>query len=439
MWKRVTLCAIILSALLLDGQAGESQGAVESSYRPGAVLVQYRSRLDRESLLSAWDARVEAEIAPLRVLSLRVPAGREAATVVALRRDPRVAFAGLDYVASAADGFTPNDPGWTQQWGPQQIGAPLAWSVTVGNTATVIAVVDSGVTLSHPDLVDRLWVNAGEIPANGLDDDGNGQADDVWGWHFYHWWDGQAYAPGENNLVIDDLGHGTHVAGIAGATVNNGVGIAGIAGGCRLMAVKVLDQYGVGWYSDIAAGIVYAVDNGARIVNLSLGGSSPSEALQASVDYAHARGVLVVAAAGNDGGAVLYPAACQHALAVAATDRDDQHPSFSNHGPEVDVAAPGVDIYSTWPWRDGYFTKSGTSMAAPHVAGLAALIWSQHPDYTPDQVQQCITQTALDVGPPGWDEYAGWGRIDAGRAVVPHRVLLPLVCHGYYPSWWPAQ
>jgi uncharacterized repeat protein (TIGR01451 family) len=383
---------------------------------PGTILVG----LDELSMVGTRVAGLDviAAIPGLDVALLRVPIGQELDALEALRRDPSVAFAELDYPAHSTDGFTPDDPGWVHQWGPQKIDAPEAWTVTQGNPGVVIAILDSGVTLSHPDLTNQLWVNPAEVPSNGLDDDGNGQVDDHWGWHFYHQWNGQTYLPQEDNLVVDDNGHGTHVAGIAGAEMDNGLGIAGMAAGSRLMTVKVLDQYGTGWYSDIAQGIVYAVDNGASIVNLSLGGTQPSETLQAAVDYAHSHGVLVVAAAGNDGGDVLYPAACERALAVAATDTYDQHPSFSNSGPQVDVAAPGVDIYSTWPWRDGYWTQSGTSMAAPHAAGLAALIRSFDPTLNPMQVTQVITGTALDVHTPGWDPYTGWGRIDAHSAML---------------------
>ena len=180
----------------------------------------------------------------------------------------------------------------------------------------------------------------------------------------------------------------------------------------------MLDQYGNGWYSDIAAGIVYAVDNGAKIINLSLGGARASATLCEAVKYAReTKGSLVVAATGNSGGAVYYPAACADALAVAATDRADNWATFSNHGPEVDLAAPGVEIYSTWPWLDGYFTKSGTSMAAPHVSGVAALVWSHWPAWSSDAVSEQITGTAVDVADPGWDPLTGWGRLDAAAAL----------------------
>jgi subtilisin family serine protease len=209
------------------------------------------------------------------------------------------------------------------------------------------------------------------------------------------------------------------------------------------MPVKVLDMYGTGWYSDIAAGIIYAVDNGARIVNLSLGGEGASETLCAAVEYAYNRNALVVAAAGNTSGAVMYPAACAQALAVAATDEADVRASFSNHGPELDVAAPGVGIYSTWCRQDVYlgtclgsyyFAKSGTSMATPHVSGLAALVWSHWPEWTNEQVARRIQQTAVDLGEPGWDEWYGWGRVDARAALaLLQRSFLPLVTRNYGP------
>ena len=268
------------------------------------------------------------------------------------------------------------------------------------------------------------------MPANGLDDDGNGLVDDVQGWHFYTQ-GGNHYG---DNRVADDYGHGTHVAGIAAAQTNNGVGIAGMAGGSRLMTVKVLDQYGLGWYFDIARGIVYAVDNGARVINLSLGGTAPSETLQAAADYAREKGALLVAATGNSGGRVLYPAACERVIAVAATDRTDQHPTFSNYGPQVDVAAPGVDIYSTWYRRDGYFSQSGTSMATPHVSGLAALIWSERPTWSPEQIDDTLMRTALDVQAPGWDPYSGWGRIDAHLAMLSLSQPLPYLTKEAQPG-----
>jgi len=433
--------ALLVAVGLADAPRAQARPPCPGDHAPGVVLARFRAPL---STTEQSGQNIVAVIPGIDVVAIRTPIGQECAVRDTLARDPHVAFTELDHAIHAAEAFIPNDPGWPNQWGPLKMGAPVAWSITTGAPHVVIAVLDSGTQLTHPDLAANLWTNPGELPDNGLDDDGNGKADDIWGWHFYHeWaWDGTQYTylPRQDNRVADDYGHGTHVAGIAAARIHNGVGIAGMAGTARLMTVKVLDQYGNGWYSDLAQGIVYAVDNGARVINISAGGKPSSQMLQEAVDYAHARGALVVAAAGNDGGAVLYPAACEGALAVAATDQNDLRASFSNHGPQVDVAAPGVSIYSTW-YRGNYFIRSGTSMATPHVAGLAALIWSARPHLTSLQVSEIITATASDVNSgtlqlPGWDEYLGWGRIDAARALsatiqmpTGRYLYLPLILH----------
>ena len=409
---------------------------ISQPYRAGAVLVGFRggvSRAGQQAMLASTDASLQNTIAPLGSVSLSVTPGQEAATAAALRRRPDVAFAELDYLATAAE--LPDDPAWGSQWSLARIGLPQAWNVTTGSPGIIIAVVDSGLYLGHPDLTGKVWANSGEIPGNQIDDDANGKVDDVHGWHFYQQWTPGGYIPAGNAEVTDDFGHGTHVAGITAAATNNGIGIAGISWGAQVMSVKVLDQYGNGWYSDIAAGIVFAADNGAKIINLSLGGAAASPTLCRAAAYAHQKGALLVAAAGNAGAAVLYPAACDGVLAVAATDRADQRASFSNYGPEVDLAAPGVDIYSTWPWLDGYFTKSGTSMAAPHVSGVAALVWSRWPEWDNVAVSRQIIETAVDVDVAGWDPYTGWGRLDAAAAVAsggaPSRpVYLPFVIRG---------
>jgi subtilisin family serine protease len=368
------------------------------------------------------------------VHALPVPVGQECTALEVLQQDPDVAFVELNYAVRAMEtgAFTPNDPGWANQWGPVKIEAPTAWDVTTGISDVVVAILDTGVQLDHGDLAENLWTNPGEIPGNDIDDDGNGKTDDVWGWRFFHKREGTDFVSGEDNIVADDDGHGTHVAGIVAARINNSLGVAGIAGGSRLMTVKVVDVDTGGWYSDLAQGIVYAVDNGARIINLSLGAPWPSETLQAAVDYAHARGVVLVAASGSNGGAVLYPGACEHVLAVAATDQSDDWVPLSNYGPEVDVAAPGAYIYSTgWAGASGgcatgYCYKSGTSMATPHIAGLTALIWSARPDLASVQVMGVVTATAVDVNEhtlPGRDEYVGWGRIEASGSISAARDL----------------
>jgi subtilisin family serine protease len=207
------------------------------------------------------------------------------------------------------------------------------------------------------------------------------------------------------------------VSGIIAARGDNEQGIAGMAWSSRVMVVKVLDEKGDGFYSGLAAGLVYAADNGAQVASLSLGGVAPSQLLQDTIDYVHARGTLVLAAAGNSASAVQYPAACDNVLAIAASTRYDERASYSCFGPEVDLTAPGSSIHSTC-MGGGYCDKSGTSMAAPHAAGLAALIYARQPTWTPDQVAQLLQETAHDIGDPGWDPYTGWGRIDAYRALT---------------------
>jgi hypothetical protein len=450
LYRLVGLALLITLGIRFEARAGheaiwpDEPARCSGEYAPGIVLVGLgASAACSERLpLTADKTHLRALLqeagwgegqfgTPRQILSnetstvhaLPVAVGQECAALETLRRHPAVAFAELDYIVHATDVITPDDPGWVDQWGPARISAPTAWGVTTGTPDVVVAVVDTGVELDHEDLVDNLWTNPGETPGNGLDDDGNGKVDDLHGWHFWHFYDGGTYLPKEDGDVADDHGHGTHVAGIAAAEINNGVGIAGVAGNSRMMVVKVLDQDGDGYYSDLAQGIVYAVDNGARIINLSLGAPDPSEALQVAIDYAYARGAVLVAASGNDGTEVLYPAAAEHVLAVAATDPGDEWAPFSNHGPEVDVAAPGTHIYSTgWsgvcPGR--YCYMQGTSMATPHVAGLAALMRSVRPDLASVQVTQAITSTVLDVNEhiwPGRDEYIGWGRIEAAGAI----------------------
>jgi subtilisin family serine protease len=306
-----------------------------------------------------------------------------------------------------ASGVVPNDPFYDSQQRPylELMGLPQAWSWTTGDTPP-IAFVDTGVDLDHPDLVDNLWTNTGEIPANGLDDDGNDYIDDVNGWNFV----------AASNNPQDDAGHGSHVAGIAAARGNNGLGIAGMAWRARIMPLKALRSNGSGSWAAVAEAIIYAADNGARIINLSLGGSDSSQTIEAAVNYARNHGCLLIAAAGNGGLAVDYPARSAGVLAVAATDNDDVRWLNSNYGPEVDVAAPGVGILSTS--RTGwYFFLDGTSMSTAHVSGLAALIWSMRPALSADEVADVITSTAHDVAFPGWDQLTGWGRIDAVQAV----------------------
>jgi subtilisin family serine protease len=408
-----------------------ANSACFGDYAAGIVLVGWRGG---DAAIRQLGREPRARLPGVNVTVVRVPSGQECATVEALRRDARVAFAELDYAVHAdaataqSPGIIPNDPGWGSQWGLAKIHAPEAWRIVTGTANVVIAILDSGVYPQHPDLAAKLWTNPGEISANGLDDDSNGKIDDIHGWHFFHrYYNGEYYAE-ENADIRDDYGHGTHVAGIAAAAANNGIGVAGVAWGAPIMVIKVLDQYGNGWYSDVAAGIIYAADNGARVINLSLGGAPDSETLRAAVDYALSKNGLVIAAAGNTGGTVLYPAAYDPVLAVAAIDANDQRANFSNYGPQIDLTAPGVNIYSTW-YLGNYFTKTGTSMAAPHVAGTAALVWARRPALRAGEVISQLVKTADDIGELGADPYTGWGRINAYRAVSELEPLPDLWVH----------
>ncbi len=420
------LCASLFLGLSLARAPVPSRGEQPAAdpqpeIAPGQVIVVWEPSAHSAPELAAAripTARVLATIQSLRMSVMQVSVGSERQLAERWRSLPGVRHAEPNYRVRALD--IPNDPYWPDQWALTRIGVSLAWDVT-HTEGVVVALLDSGAKIDHPDLQDSLWANPGEIPDNGLDDDGNSRVDDIHGWHFFQQWNGSTYQPYENCLIDDQNGHGTHVTGIVAATTNNGIGIAGVSRGARAMVVKVLDERGEGWYSDVAAGMVYAVNNGARIINLSLGGSEPSQILQDAIDYAHQSGALIIASTGNDGGAVLYPAAGNHVMAVASTNLVDSRSSFSNFGPAVDIAAPGESIVSTWPWLDGYYRKQGTSMASPHVAGAAALLWTWRPDYSSGQIEQRLKETADDVNAashPGPDPYLGWGRLNIQRALA---------------------
>jgi len=294
--------------------------------------------------------------------------------------------------------FVPNDPYWNFQWGPQKIEADWAWNTTAGNPSVLVAIIDSGIFYLHEDLASN-YVSLGYDWANNDED------------------------------PIDDYGHGTHCAGIVAATLNNSVGIAGLAQ-VQVMAEKVLDSGGNGYWDWVANGIIHATDCGADIISMSLGGYGGSELVYEAVRYAHASGVLVVAAAGNEStDTKLYPAGYDEVVAVVATDQNDNKAFFSNWGDWIELAAPGVDVYSTVP--SGYESKSGTSMACPHVTGVAALLWSAFPNKTRDWIRLRLRYTADDLGPPGFDVFYGYGRINARKAVEQSPPAHDLIVYGW--------
>ena len=329
-------------------------------------------------------------------------------TVQELRADPAVEYAEPDYLAHIIT--TPNDPEYSNQWGLTKISAPAAWDMTTGSSDVAIAVVDAGIDVTHPDLSGQLWQNPGEIAGNGIDDDNNGYIDDIHGWNLVN----------NNADLSDNTGHGTQVAGIIAATTNNGVGIAGVCWQCRLMVVKVVSSGGVANYSDIAAGVAYAAQKGAKVINLSLGGNSDSITLKAAVASASSTAVIVGGAGNDNSSAAFYPAAYDdYVLAVAGTTQTDTKVGTSNYGTWVDVSAPGEAIRTTFSGGT-YADSSGTSMAAPFVAGLAGLIRSQNPSWSANLTRAQIVNTTdnIDGVNPGYEGKLGSGRINAQMGVT---------------------
>jgi len=287
------------------------------------------------------------------------------------------------------------DPSWASQWDMTTIGAPTAWDLSPG-APVIVATTDTGVDISHPELAGRVWVNTGEIAANGVDDDHDGYVDDVNGWDFRN-----NDAGVFDGAAVD--AHGTHVAGTIAASRDNGVGIAGLSSTARLMPVKFMEDASGGTFMNGVLAIQYAVDHGARVINASWGSPSYWQPVCDAVQAAVNRGVLFVAAAGNDGWdegtGVSYPAACPSAgiVSVAATTSTDDLAAFSNRGAtNVDLGAPGESIYSLAP-GSGYSWKSGTSMAAPHVAGVAAMLLGRHPSLGVADLKSLLMDTGVPV------------------------------------------
>ncbi len=306
-------------------------------------------------------------------------------------------------VTSMDETDAPNDPLFDQQWALTKIEATGAWKVSSGDRVT-IAVIDSGIDLDHPEFASRI-----------LD-----------GYNFV----------GDDTAVDDDYGHGTQVAGVAAAATNNDTGIAGLAWAANILPVKVLDGRGQGVSSDLTCALYWVAEKGADIVNISIISFGPSLGMQSAVNYAANEGVLIFAAAGNlfeEGNPVTYPAAHNGVIAVAASDREDDHAWFSSAGSFIDIAAPGVSIYSPFPpSHDEYRAVYGTSLATPHGAGLAALVLSAAPSLSSAQVEEIIKQSAVDLGDAGQDDKFGHGRIDATAAMLLTMSSLP--SHLFMPS-----
>ncbi len=405
----------------------------------------------KEGKMTIMSIKEEQELPDImKIYKLSFPTDVNVLDVVAdFSKDPNVEFAEPNGICEID---APNDPKYPftgsvyySQWGPQKIkltpiGSPESgWNWSRGGEAIKICILDTGVDYNHPDLKDNIWVNSGEDingdghfdfrpvaqggDINGIDDDGNGFIDDIAGWDFVSVSE-SSVAPDEDpgprdNNPMDVHGHGTHCSGIASAVTDNSIGIAGVGWHCRIMAVRIgyKSPTGRGYmtWEDIVAGLYYATSMEADVISMSFGGSYGSEAMETAATYATSNGVVLIAAAGNTASTnPHYPAYYDNVLAVAATDINDYKASFSTYGWWVDVAAPGSNIYSTLP-NNQYTAWSGTSMACPHVAGLAGLIKHRYSTYTNTQIKNTIKDTC-DVISTSWEPGK---RVNAFEALAP--------------------
>src|SRR5438552_7626243 len=381
-------------------------GSAPNGFRAGHILVRFKTTPAQavlDQLNTAFGAKAVGKIAGIGVTHLQVP-GSGLALLNHLQKRSDVEFAEFDSYVRAF--VTPNDPyfstvyttshnGSTAQWAPQAVSAPSAWGMTGGDRNIVIAIVDTGVDDTHPDLASKI---VGEYN----------------------------FVKGET--VNDGFGHGTHVAGIAAAATDNRTGIAGICWNCGILSVKVLNNQGGGYTSDVASGITYAASHGARMISLSLGGNGRTQTMDSALNYAVANNALPVCAMGNNGESqfIPEPAYWYPCLTVIATDQSGARASFSNYGVKADVAAPGVAILSTMPtypvtltttygYHTNYDALSGTSMATPMVAGVAGLVSSKNPSLTPAQVAGIIEASSGDG--VSWNPNLAFGVVNAYKAV----------------------
>jgi len=373
------------------------------------VLIHFAPELDlaeRDHLVAALNGELvrwieQIHVAEVRLADQAAQENRSAATAVTLARtrwqalgrsgnaiveiEPNVMVTGAAF---------PNDPDLTdlqRSYGLQLTHAEGGWAYTRGSNETIIAVIDTGLQLNHPEFAGRI------VP----------------GYDFVN----------NDSDPSDDNGHGTHTAGIIAAGIDNQIGVAGVCPHCRIMPVKVLNQNNAGTWASVANGLLYAADHNARVINLSLGAVVSSKTLESAISYAQEKGVVIVAAAGNMGiERNFFPAALAGVIAVSATDNQDQRWNLSNYGAYIDVAAPGYAIYSTYNdlsnYYGGYTYMSGTSMASPYVAGLAGLLISQKPTRTALEITHLITASADKVSNQTFDPYFGYGRINIERALA---------------------
>jgi subtilisin family serine protease len=418
-----------------EGWRAERNALLEAdpklAFDPGSILVMFEPAADEDAVLKALGGEVLARwksVPGLVHVSTSLPVDQAVDVALKIGRG-QVRYAEPDYVLRAD--ATANDARYREQWGLRNSGQPIngdpgvagmdirvesAWDVTTGSSAVIVASIDTGVRGTHQDLAANMWRNTAEIAGNGVDDDRNGLVDDVSGWNFF----------GGNNNAGDDNGHGTHTAGTFGARGNNGAGVAGVAWNSRIMPLKFLGASGGGFTSGAIGCLDYAVRMGAKISNNSWRGGGFSQSLLDSIRAARNAGHLFVAAAGNSAGdndaAPVYPASydVDNIISVAAVDNDGRLAGFSCYGrSSVDLAAPGVQVLSCWAAGDQSFVfLSGTSMATPHVAGVASLVWSANPSMTMAQVRSRILGSTRSL-PALAGKVATGGMLDAAAAVRP--------------------
>ena len=430
-----------------------TDGGDEDVFRWYVVTFRGASKKGIEELISAYKANPSVEAA-------------EPNLILAAIHDPALPNIPNDFLLHD-ELFTPDQRLFTDHdnlWGMKKIGSEDAWTLSTGSSEVVVGVVDTGVDYTYPDLAEQIWNNPGETGTddlgrdkrtNGVDDDGNGMIDDWRGFDFINSrdlnGDGDYLDPSDINDAdpMDDNGHGTAVSGVIGAQGDNdptqdlttGKSLVGVNWTVSIMPIKFLSSSGYGSVEDAISAIVYGADQGAHVLNNSWGGPAGSEGLADAIEYAvQDRGVVFVAAAGNDEeDALLHdPAASPHAIAAGSSNYLDERSCFSNFGTKIDVVAPGGEssrcspltdcvLSARWPSEnDGrapvigseyYLCASGTSLSAPHVSGVAALILSLHPDFTPEEIRQVLRSSADDVLGAGWDQDSGYGRLNAFRAL----------------------
>ncbi|MBU6413602.1 MAG: S8 family serine peptidase [Planctomycetes bacterium] len=412
---RITLRPTWSVARTVDGALALSQDQSGVWLESAEILRSIgATAIDPVFTLPFGDPKLAASLGMDRMMVLRIPAGSDVEAIIARitpTLSPALEDIRLDRLASVA--AVPNDPSYGLQYSLRNTGqsvegqtgttgididAERAWNISTGNGQTFIAIVDTGISTTHPDVALKVMERRNFTSTNATDSD-------------------------------DRHGHGTHCAGISAARTNNSVGIAGVCWGCSLVGAKVLDDGGSGQWSWVAAGIQWSADvRGMRIISMSLGGGANDPAVEAAVTYANGRNVLVIAAAGNNyGGSVIYPAALPACLAVASTDNRDQRSTFSSVGPAVDISAPGTSVYSCYDnvsAPNSYTYMSGTSMATPHVSGVAGLVVSINPNLTNVEVREILEESVIDLGAPGLDPTFGHGRISAYLAAVAAQATL---------------